>query len=120
MNAEGNRAIPDESVTDEIESASELPAGVQSSGVRKTGHEDDENPDHDADYDEETVLARLLFGWDTAATACGLIVGGLFFDPVGAVVGAVVGSVAGVLSVLVVVAVRGRRSPEDVDPDNGG
>ena len=82
---------------------------VQASGVRvtKKGAETAER-----DLGEETALGRLLFGWGAGATIFGLIIGGLWFEPMGAVVGALIGSVVGVLSVVSVVLVRrGLKAP---------
>jgi hypothetical protein len=80
---------------------------VESSGVRGKRGRHAEQPVIIAENHEETALARLLFGWGTTATVVGMTLGGILFDPVGALLGAVVGSVVGIGTVVMVVLARG-------------
>lgn len=111
MQAQKNHKVRDEVDSDQVGSSGVRSDGasevhgpeVQASGVRvtKKGAEA-----ADRDIGEETALGRLLFGWGAGATIFGLIIGGLWFEPLGAVVGALVGSVVGVLTVVTAVLVR--------------
>ena len=112
MQAQRDNSVRKESESGEVASSgvradAEVNAPeVQSSGVRVT------KKGAEALADEETALGRLLFGWGAGATIFGLIIGGLWFEPLGAVIGALVGSVVGVLTVVtVVLARRGLKAP---------
>ncbi|MBI4951720.1 MAG: hypothetical protein HY908_06775 [Myxococcales bacterium] len=61
---------------------------------------------------EETALARALFYWCSASTVAGVTVGGLVWDPMGALFGAVVGSLAGAVGVVVAAVVKGHPAPQ--------
>ena len=82
---------------------------VLSSGVRAQRVRLGPAAESDAHAAEETAIARLLFGWGSGFTVAGMIVGGLFFDPVGALLGAVGGSLLGALTVIATVVLRSRR-----------
>jgi len=119
MNAIEKLKSVEPSVSNDVESSGVLGDNVESSGVRgKRGR----SPKHVivAENHEETALARLLFGWGTAATVVGMTAGGLLFDPVGALLGSVLGSAVGVVTVVIVVLVRGTalESPPASDEED--
>ena len=112
--AQRDRSVREEGDTAEVDSSAVRSDAARSDGAKPEAQSSEvqvsgvrtKKGAASSPIDEETALARLLFGWGVAATVFGLIIGGLWFEPLGAVVGALSGSVIGVFTVVAVVLVR--------------
>lgn len=120
MSAMGKRKHVERGAGD-VES-SDVPAEVANSGVRLSERltgEPEGVAALTAAVAEESTLGRLLFGWGTLLTVVGMLGGGLWVGPLGALLGAVLGSTIGIATVAVVVARRSKSAPPTATDEEG-